>query len=308
MLVGIHTRRAHSARVFPVDKTRPSPGTLCVTLLIFLFIPARALAQGVLEIPQQNGFLNGIGNVVGWKCVAGVITISFDGGPQIPVSYGSGREDTRPICGDANNGFTLLWNWNLLGDGRHTAQVFDDGVPFAKATFTVVTPGVQFFTKGRATVTVPDFPNAGETTTLRWQESTQSFVMVGRGSVDVDNIAGTYQYSSSLTTNTCTFSPTNPPLQDTIHLSQKGVALTAITGFAGGLELTGQLEPDQTFVLFSSPQEAPLNNGCTQRLTVVVEGDFSVNTIDTVFQYEFNGACAASACKSIFQGSWTKQH
>jgi hypothetical protein len=302
-------RSVHSAHVFPRDKIRLSPRILCAGLLIFLFSPARVLAQGVLEVPQQNSFVNGIGNVVGWKCVAGVITVSFDGGQQIPVSYGSEREDTRPVCGDADNGFTLLWNWNLLGDGRHTAQVFDNGVPFASATFTVVTPEAEYFTKGRATVTVPDFPHAGETTTLRWQESTQSFVMVARGSVDVANIAGTYQYSSALTTNTCAFPPSDPPLQDTIRLTQKGAALTAITGFAGGLQLAGQIEPDETFVLSSGPQEAMLSGGCTQRLTVVVEGDFPANAIDTVFQYEFNGtSCAASNCESIFLGSWAKQH
>ncbi|HEV8712584.1 MAG TPA: hypothetical protein VGX03_07125 [Candidatus Binatia bacterium] len=301
-------RRAHSARVFPGDTTRLLPGFLFMALLSFPFVPARVLAQGALEVPRQNSFVNGIGNVVGWKCTAGVITVSFDGRPQIPVSYGSGREDTRPVCGDTDNGFTLLWNWNLLSDGRHTVRVFDDGVPFAEATFTVVTPGVEFFTKGRATVTVRNFPRTGETTTLRWQESTQSFVMVGRGSVDVENIAGTYQYSGALTTNTCSFSPTEPQLQDTFRLTQQGVTLTAITGLQGGLQLTGQIDPDETFILSSDPQETLLNDGCTQKLTVVVEGDFPANSIDTVFHYEINGACAASECQAIFLGSWSKEH
>src|SRR5262249_18892816 len=117
---------AHSADVFRREKIRLSPRIRCTGLLILLFGPARVLAQGVLEVPQQNSFVNGIGNVVGWKCTAGVITVSFDGGQQIPVSYGSGREDTRPVCGRADTGLTLLWNWNLLGGRLPTAPVLDN--------------------------------------------------------------------------------------------------------------------------------------------------------------------------------------
>ena len=30
------------------------------------------------------------------------------------------RTDTRGVCGDTNNGFGPLYNWNRLGDGPHT--------------------------------------------------------------------------------------------------------------------------------------------------------------------------------------------
>src|SRR5690606_14806053 len=100
-------------------------------LVVVVFLPTLALAQGALEIPQRDSYQTGIGVVSGWKCTAGTITVSFDGGPPIPAVYGSVRGDTQAMCGDTNNAFVLLWNWNLLGDGRHTIQVFDDGVPFA---------------------------------------------------------------------------------------------------------------------------------------------------------------------------------
>ena len=38
-------------------------------------------------------------------------------------------------------GFVAIWNWGNLGDGEHTAIAYDDGVEFARSTFTVTTPG-----------------------------------------------------------------------------------------------------------------------------------------------------------------------
>jgi hypothetical protein len=195
-------------------------GRLIIMTAIILFYPQVVAAQGVLEIPQRNSFQSGIGNLSGWKCTAGRLSVSFDEGPPIPVLYGSLREDTRAICGDADNGFILLWNWSLLGDGRHTVQVFDDNVPFATTTFSVVTPGTEFLTQARASITVPDFPRTGETTTLRWQESTQSFVMVSRSPVDVPNIAGRYQYTGTLAANTCAFA-VDAQLQGTFQVTQQ---------------------------------------------------------------------------------------
>ncbi|MEW6298897.1 MAG: hypothetical protein AB1671_14370 [Thermodesulfobacteriota bacterium] len=279
----------------------------CFLLLSFTLIPALASAHGVLEIPQRNSFQAGVGVVSGWKCTAGTITVSFDGGPPIPAVYGSDRADTQPVCGDTDNGFVLSWNWNLLGDGRHAVAAFDNGVLFAYATFTVVTPGAEFFTTGRATVTVPNFPRTGETTTLRWQESTQSFVMVAKSPVDVRNIAGTYQYAGSLDANTCAFPPPGTRLTEAIHVSQQGAALTATTALAGGVQLSGHIEPDQTFVLFSNPRAAPSGDGCTQTLALVVEGNLSANSVDLTFDYDFTGPCPAAACKAIFLGSWAKE-
>jgi hypothetical protein len=280
-------------------------GRLVIMVALLLLYPQVTAAQGVLEIPQRNSFQSGIGNLSGWKCAAGKLTVSFDGGPSIPALYGSPREDTRAICGDADNGFLLLWNWHLLGEGRHTVQVFDDGVLFTSATFTVVTPGTEFLTQARASVTVPDFPRTGETTTLRWQESTQSFVMVSRSPVDVPNIAGRYQYSGALAANTCPFA-VNMQLQETFQVSQQGGALTATTTLAGGLPLSGQIDPAAQFVLFSDPQVTLLSNECTQTLGVIVEGDAGENFVDITFEYTFLGICPATTCTAVFLGSWTE--
>ena len=97
-----------------------------------------------LENPGDGQLYSGIGVISGWKCEAdGPLTVRFNDGRSIPLVYGSERTDTRSVCGDANNGFVAIWNWGNLGDGIHTARVYDNGVAFAETTFQVGTLGVE---------------------------------------------------------------------------------------------------------------------------------------------------------------------
>ncbi len=99
-----------------------------------------------LENPGDKQLYSGIGVISGWKCEAdGPLTVRFNDGQSIPLVYGSERTDTRSVCGDANNGFVAIWNWAHLGDGIHTARVYDNGVAFAETTFQVGTMGVEFW-------------------------------------------------------------------------------------------------------------------------------------------------------------------
>ena len=99
-----------------------------------------------LENPGDGQLYSGIGVISGWKCEAdGPLTVRFNSGRSIPLVYGSERPDTHSVCGDANNGFVAIWNWAHLGDGIHTARVYDNGVAFAETTFQVGTLGVEFW-------------------------------------------------------------------------------------------------------------------------------------------------------------------
>src|SRR5713226_4349061 len=109
-----------------------------------LLCPGFAWAQANLENPANGSFQSSIGLVSGWKCTAGNLTFTIDNGPPAQLVYGSSRLDTQSVCGHSNTGFAYLINWNLAGDGQHTIQVFDNGVQFASATFTVKTLGHEF--------------------------------------------------------------------------------------------------------------------------------------------------------------------
>ncbi len=134
------------------------------------------VSQATLENPQPVSFQSGIGVISGWACHAHTIVIELAGTP-VQAAYGTPREDTQRVCGDANNGFSLLVNWNNLGPGTHEIRALADGMEFARTTVRVTTLGVEFLAGAQRTLVVPDFPRSGDATTLQWEESLQNFVI-----------------------------------------------------------------------------------------------------------------------------------
>ena len=132
---------------------------------------------GFLENPGANSFQSGIGLISGWTCAADEVEITLNGEPQ-EAAYGTARLDTEAVCGDADNGFGLLFNWNLLGDGEHEVVALVDGVELDRATVMVTTLGTEFLRDVTGTCTAADFPTGDETVTLAWQQTQQNFVIV----------------------------------------------------------------------------------------------------------------------------------
>ena len=172
-----------------------------VSLLWLLGFTTLAYAQGQLEIPAPGSQQSGVGLISGWKCTGTTLTAAVDGMAPLPVPYGSPRGDTQGICNDTDNGFGVLINWNLLGNGAHTLRLYDNGVEFASATFTVQTLGGEFLRGLSKTVEVPNFPNAGQTTTLQWSEAAQNFVITGLntgGNTELSALLGHWAFSFTI--------------------------------------------------------------------------------------------------------------
>ena len=70
---------------------------------------------GFLENPGPNSFQSGIGVLSGWVCEAGTVEIAIGDLERQVAAYGTERLDTREVCGDTNNGFGLLFNWESVG-------------------------------------------------------------------------------------------------------------------------------------------------------------------------------------------------
>ena len=98
---------------------------------------------GYLENPGADSFQSGIGVLSGWVCEAEAVEIELNGTPQ-DAAYGTERVDTQGGCGDTDNGFGLLFNWNLLGTGSMTWWPLWMGVELGRATITVTTLGAEF--------------------------------------------------------------------------------------------------------------------------------------------------------------------
>lgn len=129
-----------------------------------------------LDIPAAGGLYSGVGAIHGWICEPmGELTIRFNGGAPIPLLYGAQRADVLAAgaCAQATAGFVTIWNWSELGEGAHTAVVYDEGQAIAERTFRVATFGVPFLTEAVGACTIEDFPAPGETAHFTWVPETQ---------------------------------------------------------------------------------------------------------------------------------------
>ena len=151
-------------------------------IALFVGVTVNLSQAAVLDSPSHGATLSGLGFISGWKCDAGEITVRINDGGHIPMAEGQPRDDTRLICGTTDNGFITQVNWNHLGDSTHTAVAYDDGVEFARSTFTVVTAGEEFLDQAPGTAYAANWPSAGENARLVWNESTQHFELAEVGS------------------------------------------------------------------------------------------------------------------------------
>jgi hypothetical protein len=158
--------------------------------------PAYA-ALGTLENPSDGSHASGVGLISGWVCQAFSVTVVIDGVHAFDTAYGTARGDTAGPCGDSDNGFGALLNFNLLGDGTHVARAYADGVQFAQSTFEVATLGVQFMRGASGRYRLTDFPNSGQSVTIRWQQASQNFVIDGMEGETTSVEPGYYRGSTS---------------------------------------------------------------------------------------------------------------
>jgi len=151
-------------------------------------IPVPTALADFLENPQPGSAQSGVSLISGWVCNLPIVYVVIDGSQTYTMAYGTERTDTLSACGDTNNGFGFLFNYNKLGDGQHTLQALADGVEFGQATFTVTTLGQEYLEGASRTFELPDFPNPGTTLTLTWQEHLQNFTIAGKKSSGASSI------------------------------------------------------------------------------------------------------------------------
>ena len=154
-----------------------------------LYELAVTFVTGVVENPAPASFQSGIGVISGWVCDAETVEIVLNAGPPLMAAYGTSRADTSGVCGDTDNGFGLLFNWNLLGDGEHTVMTLVDGVELDRTTMTVTTLGTEFLRDVAGTCVREHFPAPGETVRLSWQEAQQNFVITDGAAPPADRPA-----------------------------------------------------------------------------------------------------------------------
>ena len=146
---------------------------------------------GFLGNPRDGSSHSGVSVISGWVCEAETVEIQIwspNGGPVVvePAAYGTSRPDTayRPdgtiLCGDTDNGFGLLFNWNNREEGEHIVDVLVDGELLDRATVYLTNFGTDFLRGASGRYVLEDFPDPGESVVIEWEEALQNFVIVER--------------------------------------------------------------------------------------------------------------------------------
>ena len=143
-----------------------------------------------LENPRDDSAQSGVGMISGWACDALQLALEVtafleDGTPVIvdqqPIPYGSNRIDTWPPCGDQDNGFGLLYNWNELGSGDYSVAVWvnrgAEWEELGQSAVRVTTLGEPFRRDLAGEYILDDFPSAGQSVVVEWEQSLQNFVI-----------------------------------------------------------------------------------------------------------------------------------
>lgn len=132
----------------------------------------------VAETPAEGSIQSGIGLIRGWACDARSVSVQFDNLPPIEMAYGTTRLDTLPVCGDANNGYGVVFAWGSLGEGSHRMQTLIDGGVVSTVEFEVSGLGEPFVKGLAGEYELDQFPQAGESVLVRWSEADQNFIVV----------------------------------------------------------------------------------------------------------------------------------
>lgn len=221
---------------------------LILTLALSTIIPL-SFAQGSLESPVAGSTESGISVISGWHCTANKIEVTIDGVSLGKAGSGTGRDDTVGICGHAETGYSLLYNYNDLPTGSHNISVYADGQLLDTRQFnTTQSAGASFVTGLSKTGTIFDFPSSGRAATLQWSQAKQSFVVTGiseitSGGVDLSSLQGTFNQSVSITSSgsTCVSDDVRSGnVNFTFNFTTNGSTL-AIKGYTSGDECTMRL-------------------------------------------------------------------
>lgn len=203
----------------------------------FAFVPepANPPYQGLFahESPSPGSIQGGVGLIRGWACYADEVAISIDDGSPIQIAFGTSREDTRGVCGDADNGYGMVIAWGLLGNGPHRLTTFIDGLQADSVEFEVIAIGDGFVRGLAGEYVIENFPAANERVRITWSEPDQNFIVTG---VDTGGGLGTVGEKFSDTSSSGTYPDAEQKVGGAHHESpaqhsiQSGVGL--IRGWA----------------------------------------------------------------------------
>lgn len=229
-----------------------------VSSLLFCVLASGAQAAGVLGTPVDGTTVSGVSVISGYHCTSTDIEVFIDGTSIGKAGAGTTLPSTAGVCGHAETGYSLLYNYNNLTPGPHTVAAYAGGELIAShAINTLRSGGTAWLAGASQTLTVPNFPQAGKTATVEWVQSVQNFMVTsivdGTG-IDASSLAGSYAQQGYMdkfsgtcsgttltsTTFTVTAAGADVAIAVTFGDTPCTYTLTTTAGDAvGGFDLTG---------------------------------------------------------------------
>lgn len=153
-----------------------------ISTFLLCFLSAPTWSQVALENPAANSIESGVGIISGFHCASKNISFKLNGLDIGKAGTGTDRGDTQGLCGRADTGFSLLFNFNLLEPGKHSLGMYVDGQLVETRSFNTTRSAGQEFAQGKSkTILIPDFPQTGHSTRLDWVTAKQAFVVIDSG-------------------------------------------------------------------------------------------------------------------------------
>jgi len=170
-----------------------------VSSLLFCVLASGAQAAGVLGTPVDGTTVSGVSVISGYHCTSTDIEVFIDGNSIGKAGAGTTMPSTVGVCGHAETGYSLLYNYNNLTPGPHTVAAYAGGELIAShAINTLRSGGTAWLAGASQTLTVPNFPQAGKTATVEWVQSVQNFMVTSiadSAPIDASGLAGSYNQS-----------------------------------------------------------------------------------------------------------------
>lgn len=141
--------------------------------------------QAVLENPVHDSHVSGIGQITGWACSDLDLEVEIQGADtpiRFPIPHGVSRSDTESVCGDTLNGFSTVFNWNIIPSENKSVYVhlIQQG-KIIDTKFVRVTAFEEEFLRGvTGRYALENFPYLGESVVIEWEEALQNFVITER--------------------------------------------------------------------------------------------------------------------------------
>lgn len=271
-----------------------------------------AASVGNFGTPADASTVSGVGVISGYHCTSKNIEVRIDGTSLGPAGAGTTLQGTAGVCGRTDTGFSLLYNFNNLSNGLHQISIYADGALFDQHEVRTVQSGNSAWLAGASkSVSVADFPAAGNQMQLDWVQSYQAFLTTSFSAspnaprnVSVSHTgmrsAGSDTVGSSSKLLVSWAAPASGTVDHYVVTATEGLMNTSVSISAAAASTSATLTPLKAATAYSVVVKACLNSSCTDAGSAAA---VSATTPNEYWQLQGSGNTVAGLTPPVADGN-----